>query len=469
MNISILKPKTLLTLNWVSVFFWSVFLGVSSVFFYEILVLPLLILFILLIVKSSFIRFLYVVTGSLFIFQSSSGLGTLKLIFLSGLLLISIVSMYNVNLIIKDEKIKYIKNIIYASFVYIIYLMFNTFYSMLSGVDLFTAIRENSPYFIFAIMPILSLDFALNSKKKNIKIVLLASGIYATVACIISWYQRRYFLESADITSIGFASYMLAYGFFALACTNALKLKKNNIYWSVICGLTLSGLALTGTRTTFFVLPMVFLITAFIGKQFSFTYKLYRSISVLFYISLFTILSSFVLLNVTNFDKNIFYDRIKLSLVVFNQSSSSDLSISGRISQSEAALEAIKDSPLLGKGGGHVFESKNYLGQPEYRTSIDTPLSIVAKQGIIGTLLFLIILFFIYLYLKKLDDKEKNKLSTYYLSSYLSCAAITMLILSIGEDKGFSLAMVLFLTYSFCDLLEKSSLDQNLQPYKNYV
>src|SRR5690606_27101742 len=116
---------------------------------------------------------------------------------------------------------------------------------------------------------------------------------------------------------IGFASYMLAYAFFALCTAYALKGDKKVFVWSSLCGLIIAGLAITGTRTTFLTLAVGFAFLALYGSNKSIFRRVKRGVKVLFVLAGLAVIGTTVLVSTTSVTQEYVTHRLKLLTVVF--------------------------------------------------------------------------------------------------------------------------------------------------------
>jgi hypothetical protein len=437
----------------------GVILGASIPSFPMVAVIVLGLLYSFLLFKSATTRLLTTIIGSLLVFQSSDGVGLLKIGFLACLGIITVSSLIGSYKYLKEEKYKHIRTIIVYGAVFLLYIIVNMGFSFIRGNDVMSALRDCVPYIIFSVSPILALDFAMNIKRKNLFSFFLLTGIYGTFSCVYTWVQLRNITDIESFNNIGLASYMLAYAFFTYCCVNALRGKKKIFGWTLAAGLVLGGLAITGTRTSFVVLTAGFIVIILSGRDMSSFQKILRGFRVFITLLITTTVGAVILLNITNVDKTIFLDRMKMSLVLFDQEKlANDNSIYMRASQTNAAVDAIKESPLVGMGPGYVFQTNNWDGKIQYRSSLDSPLAITAKHGIVGSIILLLFLWKIYMYIRNTNKDKQYSLTTYYLLGFLGINLITMLIIPTVEDKGLSIAILLLLALSFNELKDSGKM-----------
>ncbi|MDM5340534.1 O-antigen ligase family protein [Fictibacillus enclensis] len=432
------------------ILFVGAFLGFSIPYTLLGALLLIGILFIILLIKNSTYRLLTLVFGSLFVFQSSDGIGIIKVAFLAVIVVITICSIIVCKNYLNQKVYKNITPILISGLLLLIYLFINILLSVLRGNNIIGVIRDCAPYITLAVSPIIAFDFGLHIKKKNIFFIFILTGIYATISCVYRWVQIR---TLPDAGTLGLASYMLAYAFFTFCFINALKGSKHIFLWILISSLSLGGLALTGTRTTFIVLTLGTVILILLGKNIKMSSKIWRGIKVLFVFVISCTICVFLLMKLVNIDNEVFLERIKMINVIFNENQlKADNSIMMRTSQTDAAIQAIKKSPVVGVGSGYVFQSLNYDGSIQNRTSLDTPLSIPAKFGIIGTILLMYFFFRIFLYVLRENKDKKYTLVTYYIMGFLIINLINSLIIPTVEDKGLSIALIILLALVFNEI-----------------
>ena len=328
-------------------------------------------------------------------------------------------------------------------------------------------LRDAAAYALFAAVPWLALDAATSTTSGRLVAMLMVASAVSILSFGIEWIERRH-LADLPIDRLTLPSFFLAAAFFALSWAMAQSSSgRRRLMWSLLGGLGLGLILLTGTRSTVVLLAAPAAVALL----------LLRAKRIVGFVALIGLAAAQVLLAVL--------------IVIAGQSvirwaseppagpsvegpgspqppttterldtiddvvAGADNSLRERIAQTRAAVDALLDAPLLGVGPGHRFPWPNYAGEMRAGFTLDSPVIVLAKFGILGIVLVLAICVAYARFARQLWTT-----APWTAVSTLSVAygAVAVIWLPLGwpvEDKGFSLSLILILAAGFSILAKQ--------------
>lgn len=420
--------------TWVLALFFGVGIGILSAINPLIAFLPIGLLVLFLLLKYPTIRLYYITLGSFFVFGGEN-FTIYKGAFLAGIVVVVIGSILNVK---KHGSFKSINKLLISCVLFGIYVIVSILISiLLRNVSIVSALRDCSPYFLFALSPLFAIDFAIGVSFKRIKGTFYILFILGTLYFAYGWILKRGYVSLPE-PSFGYISFLLPLSFFAYCSAKALRGNKKRMLWLFMSALVLVSMLATGTRTSIISLIAPVLIT-FMGFKGIFR----RSLRLIVFgvgIGALGIAILFALINFTNINADALLGKLSLISSVTNETSlGNDGSFQDRAAQTQLTIDSFKNSPIIGIGigSGYIFN-----GNPQL--SVDSPFSLPAKFGVLG-IIFLISTFLCMISFIRNIGKGVSK---YALIGFLAITTSLLVLASPIEDKGFSLALVLLLTYA---------------------
>ncbi|MDQ6795890.1 MAG: hypothetical protein M3067_13955 [Chloroflexota bacterium] len=118
-----------------------------------------------------------------------------------------------------------------------------------NGTALGTWLRDAAPYALIAAAPWLALDLASAVSPRVITWATIIAGSAATVSFAINWVQRRHLVD-LPLDRLVLPSFALATAFFALLVARSMRGSRDRYAWAVAAAVAIGLLLSTGTRTT---------------------------------------------------------------------------------------------------------------------------------------------------------------------------------------------------------------------------
>lgn len=379
-------------------------------------------------VTQSWARALLVVGGGLLVMGSSSDVGAAKILYGAALALCTVVSLVR---LIKNPPawVAPFRPLVWIGIALCCSMVVGTIAT--SGQDPVTVVRQGLLFMLVPIAPIIGLDVGRDFAPRS---VLRAIGVIGTVAAVgfaTDWLARRG-ISSLTVGKFILPSLILPALAYSVSLTRVALLRGWKIVvWFFPIVLIPSAMLVTGTRTNLIIfLAILGIVGAATKCRVSLGWALLiGAAGVAAALASIPILGEFVINRPGFLDS-----RIQALLTVINGDGAADGSFAGRSYQSMFALDIIRQQPGFGLGPGYVAPM-----------SLDTPLSIIVRFGIVGTVLIALFVATIYLAIMK-----SARLAGF--GEIHTAARATMLVvlgyIPFGapvEDRGFGFMLILLL------------------------
>jgi O-antigen ligase len=151
---------------------------------------------------------------------------------------------------------------------------------------------------------------------------------------------------------------------------------------------------------------------------------------------------SFLIVNLADANMEALGSRLDLIEIT---GTSSDASYVERSRQTKVAWETFQANPVLGAGPGTTFVWERINGVITASFTMDTPLTFLAKFGLVGILAVLVIVSRYWRFTRSLVRDGGPTVEKLALVGYLAVAVAIIPANSPLEDKGFSLGLMLLL------------------------
>ena len=313
------------------------------------------------------------VFGGLFVYGSSTGLSWAKTLYAGSIFVIgslTIPTSLRTELLRKDGRgIQLVSILLLSS------LSIGTVLGPIP--DAVEALRQGLFYLLVPLAPFIGIGLGARLTNRFVSALVLIAGILSAISFGVDWLMRRQ-VGSLDFGRIVFGSPVLSALGFALAAVLSVHGRRLiRLLATAAVVIIPVSLLVTGTRTNLIIFLVPF---ALIGAR----RNLRLSASNTFWVLILCIASIGLLVLVAPLllqDPSFLQVRADGLAQVLSGYAQSDQSFVIRSLQYEYAYSNFQRSPLFGMGFGWVPEM-----------SLDTPVAIPARVGIIGTMLLLVFL-----------------------------------------------------------------------------
>jgi hypothetical protein len=332
------------------------------------------------------------------------------------------------------------------------------------GTSLTSWLRDASAYALFAAAPILALACAGRASRRWLVALLIVCGALASLSFAVEWIGRRH-LTSLPIDRIALPTETLAAALLALATALALAGASRRWWWAAMAGAVLGLFFISGSRATLLLLAVPIGAAIFAGRPWRGAAPMlmieFAMAVAVFFAGEFGIAVANGSVTIPQISPtataqpgnptstpappapNPLGQRVS-SVGTLITDPGADPSIQERLSQTKVAWHAFTSSPWLGVGPGYSFQWTNSGNQVVNTPTLDTPLTYLAKFGLLG---LIPLMFFAYAYLQLIVELSRRRREARI--EYLALVGFALVVAVVGvqyfpiEDKGASFALIL--------------------------
>jgi hypothetical protein len=329
-------------------------------------------------------RLMVLVFGGLVTLQSSGELDAVKIAYLAAAAATVILSAISLRAEVLERDVWLPLGFISASFVFMVIVSLPVAMSFATPIDFW--LRDIASYVLVAAAPIVALDAARHITASRFRAMFVVLGLFATAAFTIEWLGRRQFADIA-LGHLALPTFLLPAALFGASLAFSFG-GPRRAHWSAVAIIVIAGLVLTGTRSTIVLasaLPAAVLFSA--GRP------LQRGAQLLLYLTIAVVCTFAVVQAMVTFlgiDGSLLSDRFG-SIANVVQGLQPDQSTDERGLQGAAALAEFARSPVFGSGPGRIIPWINAFGLAVFAFTLDTPFAYLAKFGLGGVLVLLIV------------------------------------------------------------------------------
>lgn len=383
-------------------------------------------LVLVILVSWSWVRVAVVIGGGLMVLGGVNEVGVMKIAYAAALVLCAAVSAFR---LIQDPPvwIKPFRPLMHCGGALLGLLLVGAV--AIPGQDAVSVIRQSLVYLILVFSPIIGLDAGRDAEPIVVLRWIAIIGCIAAVGFAADWLARR------GVSSLGFgkfvvSSLMLPGLAFALGLVRmAHERGWLRLMWSIPVVLIPAAMLVTGTRTN---LVLFVAIIGVLGSRTNFRVPVSRAVAIAAFAAAAVAVAVPFAAQYVIATPGFFDSRLQALQMAAQNGILGDESLAQRYAQTLYVGEAISKSPLFGIGIGFVAP-----------ISLDTPLAIVARIGILGCLGVLA-----WLSAAVFAVHRTRKL---YGPAYIYAAGTGMFVVFLAlsptgiptEDKGFGFVMVL--------------------------
>jgi hypothetical protein len=418
-------------------------IGLAVTFKPAAALLPLALLGGLLLLVDARARILFVVFGGLLTLQSSSGLGSLKLLYLAGVLVSFAGALFRFSQS-RDVSIRaFALPLLRVSVAMSALIAISLLVAQAHGILRTDWLRDVAPYLLFATAPIFALDAHWAFRRRGLIRLLVVGGLIATASFSTHWLEQRH-IARLPFSQFALSSFFFPAALFAYATASALHARERRIRWLFLAALVFALLVVTGTRSTLIlaVAPVVAAIAArrYLSARFIRLVLLAPAAVLVIAVAVFSVVQ------VTHASTSIISKRIT---ILKGTGTSSDASYKDRQAQTRAARDVFYAHPVFGSGPGTYFSWEvTGVGQRS-DFIIDSPVDFPAKFGLVGLAVILFLVLEYGSFLKAAFRFEHPRPETLALAAFAAVAVCDSFLMNPLQDKGCSLGLVLLLALVF--------------------
>lgn len=390
-------------------------------------------------------RVLVVVFGGIFVFQSSSDISGWKIGYIFLVLLATLVSAHSI--LRRTTGTDRVPLLFISSALVLVMIAASLPMSILQEVTLAGWLRSVLPYILVAVSPILALD-ATAFSQRQLAAVIVFSGAWATVAFSLSWMQRRGLIDTAVFA--GMASFMLPAALFSFAVGSATSRRALTSRWSAAALGVFVLMFLTGTRTSLTLLAGPTALFAGKGSP-----SRTAAIRVSLVLAAMGLLFALLLVQIHFVQSDEFLGRIA-TFSSFVSDPATDQSFQQRIAGGSLAWEAFLAAPLFGVGPGHIYSFSNPSEYYLDGTTLDSPLIVLSKFGLVGVIILLCSAILFSIWLRQVLAELNCPATSAIWKSFVAITALHSLLASPTEDKGFGFTLALLVALTVRRLRDRS-------------
>jgi O-antigen ligase len=386
-------------------------------------------------VLSARVRFLVVFVGGLLVFQSDQGVGATKYVYLAAAILAVNLSLLRLARS-REPVVMAFRPLLPASVGLLLFLGSSAFVAQGAGASMTDWFRDVLPYFLVVLLPVVGLDAAQDLSGKHAERLLAIAGFVAAIGFTFDWLDRR------GVSTLGFGRVVLATTTlaalgFAYTITKA-GLGPHRLRWLAASTAIMTMMLVNGTRTNIVLLVAT---VGVVGSRNKLHVPARRVVSMCLFIVAAAAVVLPVLASVLVDSPNFLQQRILGALSVITGQAGADQSFVARQQSYVVARDAFSQSPWFGIGPGHLYRSMGFDSM-----SLDTPWLVSAKLGVIGVAALVI-----YLLTVAVCVRRVRKLAGWSMMVTVGrgWGVVLLALVPFGpwiEDKGFALALTLYLT-----------------------
>jgi hypothetical protein len=399
---------------------------------------------------SSAVRFAFVTFGGLVVLQSSEGIDARKVAYLAGCALAFGIAFARTSKLDTHLGRSVLRRfvIISAGWTLLVALSFPV--AIYNGSALMDWVRDSIPYLLIAASPFMAIDWLIDLRVEPDSTVpmrmFVIFGLLTTLSFALTWISRR------DYAGLGlerqiFSTFIFPCALLSYAVAKSFSSQSSNIRWAALASAIFFAFILTGTRTSLVMLAAPMVILA--GQGGDLRRKLPRLIVFLAAAIAVGLVSLSLLPQQLGVDTDFIYDRFS-SINEITGDSVAGQSYDERTVQTGLTRDTFLSSPVFGVGPGHVYEWLTpYSDTKKSAFVLDSPMSIPAKFGATGYVVFLFTLATLYVLQRRLNRLGYSaRVERDAVRGFLAIVLLLSLLSSPIDDKGFSFALAFILVLS---------------------
>jgi hypothetical protein len=418
-------------------------IGLAVTFKPTAAVLPLASLGGLLLLVDARARILFVVFGGLLTLQSSSGVGSVKLLYLAGVFVSFAGALFKFSQSKDLSTRAFAAPLLRVSAVMSALIAISFLVAKAHGVLRVDWLRDVAPYVLFALAPFFALDAQWAFRRRTIVRMLVVGGLVATASFSTHWLEQRH-IAHLPFSQFALSSFFFPAALFAFAVASALHTRERRLRWILLAALVFALMVVTGTRSTL-ILTVAPVAVAFAARR-QLSARFIRLVLLAPAAVLVIAVAVVSVVQVTHASTSIISKRIT---ILKDTGTSSDASYKDRKAATRAARDVFYAHPYFGSGPGTYFNWQVTNGEQRSEFIVDSPVSFPAKFGVLGLVVVLFLALEYGSFMKAAFRFDHPRPETLALAAFAALAVLDSFLTNPLEDKGFTLGLVLLLALVF--------------------
>jgi O-antigen ligase len=406
--------------------------------------LPVALLGGLLLLVDARVRILFVVFGGLLTLQSSDSFGSLKLLYLVGVVVSFGGALFAFSRSTDTTARWLTLPLLRASAAMSALILISFFVAKDHAVVRVDWLRDVAPYVLFAVAPFFALDAQRAYSRRALVRLLVVGGLIATASFSTHWLEQRN-IAKLPFSQFALSSFFFPAALFAYAAAACLHERRSRTRWLALAALVFALLVVTGTRSTL-ILAVAPLAAAIAARR-----KLGGRIARLLLLAPAAILmiglATVSVVQATHASTELITKRIT---ILKNTGTSYDASYRDRQAQTHAASEVFHEHPVFGSGPGTYFNWQVTNGENKSAFIVDSPVDFPAKFGLFGVAVVAFVIFQYGAFLRKSLRFNHPRPETLALVAYATMTILNSFLTNPFEDKGWMLGLVLLIALVCC-------------------
>ena len=401
--------------------------------------LPVALLAGILLLVDARVRILFVVFGGLLTLQSSSGFGSLKLLYLAGVMASFGAALFSFSRSSDTSMRWFVWPILRASVAISALILVSYLVAKDHAVVRVDWLRDVAPYLLFAMAPFFALDAQRAFSRRALVRLLVIGGLVATASFSTHWLEQRN-IAKLPFSQFALSSFFFPAALFAYATAAGLHERQHRTRWLALAALVFALLVVTGTRSTLIlaVVPVVAAIAARRNLGARFARLVLLAPAAILVIAVLAV----SVVQATHASTETISKRVA---ILKSSGTSSDASYLDRQAQTHAASEVFHAHPFFGSGPGTYFNWRVQNGQRRSEFILDSPMDFPAKFGLAGLAVVLFLAFQYWGFLRRSLRFNHPRPETLALVAYATMTIINSFLTNPFEDKGWTLGLVLLI------------------------
>lgn len=393
-------------------------------------------------------RLVVILLGAVVVFQSSSAVNTPKLVYLGTVILCGAISGVRIHSIRTAQWASPFRMLFTGAIVYLGYLLLTAVIAVSYGTGISSWARDIIAYALLAIGPLIAVDAAASLSARASRRLVVVLGVVIPFGFTSDWLARRG--ETAlPVDRFILASFALSVVPFSYALVRC-SVGPHRLRWLLLAIWVPAILLLSGTRTN---VVLLFGLLGLLGTRRKVRLTPARMAGLAVAV---TALIAGALAVLARFTGQSQFLSARIGLATRFIGSGNDQSAVLRERAYTVALQAFQGHPLLGTGPGHLFPGP--VTGAVGGLSLDTPLLVPAKFGLLGTTVLLL-----FLGTFAVAFRRARKLAGWSVVTTTGrvTAFILLALTPFGpavEDKGFALGMMMLLLLLATELRDSDGL-----------
>jgi hypothetical protein len=401
-----------------------------------LVMLPAALLGALALAASTHLRLALLIFGGLLVFQSSDELTSTKLLFFAGAALAALVALVRAQRFAHEEGYRMLAPLVHSSIWFSVVVLASLPVSIVNDTPQRAWLRDIAPYLLLAAVPFFAFDAQRALSERGLRRLLLVAGALGALSFSAGWLSRRGLVE---FTSVGLATFLLGAALFAYAIAAALEGDRHRLRWLAVASLIVAGFLATATRSTAVLLAAPLAVVLASGAPA--TRRWARLAIVLPAATLLVAAGVQSFVRASGADREALSARTQL---IFQTGGAIDQSYLERRTQTDAAWEVFRKYPLLGAGPGYPISWVDSSGLVVSGPNLDTPVSYLAKFGLVGVLPLLALVWGYWRALARMHAATGERTVPQLALIGFAGILVGSSVLSVPfEDKGLASALVL--------------------------